>query len=721
MSRDESIRQLRRLKLRLASRGRIGRLLVPFVEVGEFSLSHGFREVIARSRMRLSGQTTWPPPKPTYLPRRTDERPATLVIPEANRPVTTSIVIPVFNHAALTHDCLQSIIEKTPSGTYEVIAVDNGSDEHTQYMLSGVDGLQVIRNESNAGFVGACNQGAAAARGEFVLFLNNDTIVLRGWLEALLRTFEHGRFVGAVGAKLIYPNGRLQEAGGIIWSDGDGWNYGHNEDPEAPEYGYVREVDYCSGACLIVRRSIFEVLGGFDPRYAPAYYEDTDLAFRLREHGYCVLFQPAARVVHFGGATAGTDTSTGFKSFQVVNRQKFLERHGAALAEQVPHDPSQLRVARDRRRGSRILVMDHMVPHYDHDSGSVRMMALLRILVELGHRVTFLPDNLAGIEPYATELQQLGIEVLYGPSEFGYVERHGHEFDVAILCRALFARQYLPGLMSAKPRPFIIFDTVDLHHLREQRLAELEQDPGLLRSAERTRDVELGVMRGSNMVWVTSTYEAELLRRDPALPAIEIVPNIHTVRTDVPGFRTRRDILFIGGFRHAPNEDAVLYFVKDIWPLVKRALPDVRFVVVGSHTPPSVQRLASADVIVHGFVPEVEPVFDACRLSIAPLRYGAGVKGKITQSLAWGVPAVATPVAAEGMHLIDKEHVMIASSPSEFADRVIAVYRDESLWRRMSDDGRRHVQKHLSYEAVRTAVASILERCVRSDQRVQVS
>lgn len=711
MTQNELVRLLRSLKLKLATSGAIGRMLVPLVEVFEFSLSHGPREVIIRSRLRLSGRMTTPPP-PTYTSSLdTGEPLSALTIPRPGDQLATSIVIPVLNNAAMTHRCLESIVKETTTGTYEVIVVDNGSGPAARQMLSRVSGLRLITNDTNVGFVGACNQGASAAQGEFVLFLNNDTIVLSGWLDALLRTFEQDRSIGAVGAKLIYPNGRLQEAGGIIWRDGDGWNYGRNEDPDVPEFGYVREVDYCSGACLLVRRSLFERLGGFDTRYAPAYYEDTDLAFRLRERGYRVLYQPAARIIHFEGATAGTDTSNGFKNYQVVNRRKFVERHAGALAAQHPHDPELLRLARDRRRGKSVLVMDHMVPHYDEDSGSVRMMALLRILVDLGHRVTFLPDNLAHIEPYTSELQQLGIEVLYGPlSELGFVEKHGGQFDIAILCRAHFAMKYLPVLLASGRRPFIIFDTVDLHHLREQRLAVLENDPGLARAAERTRQVELEVMRSSDMVWVTSTHEAELLRSVGVGPKIEIVPNIHAVRTDVPPFGPRRNILFIGGFRHTPNEDAVLFFVEGILPLVRSELPGVQFLVVGSHMPPSILKLASQDVVILGHVQDVKPVFDACRLSVAPVRYGAGVKGKVTQSLAWGLPAVATPVAAEGMQLVDGEHLLVASDPVEFARRVIDLYQDEQLWTRLSDNGRRHIEAYLGYEAIRASVTAMLER-----------
>src|SRR5262249_40862135 len=160
--------------------------------------------------------------------------------------------------------------------------------------------------------------------------------------------------------------------------------------------------------------------------------------------------QPRARVVHIEGATAGTNEASGFKRYQTINHATFVERHAAALQHQQPHDPARVRLARNRATGKRILVVDHMVPRHDHDAGSVRLGALLRMLVALGHAVTFVPDNLARTEPYTTELQQLGIEVVYGAvSAIGFVESNCHEFDVAILCRAYFAAKYLPALEAS--------------------------------------------------------------------------------------------------------------------------------------------------------------------------------------------------------------------------------------------------------------------------------
>ena len=347
----------------------------------------------------------------------------------------------------------------------------------------------------------------------------------------------------------------------------------------------------------------------------------------------------------------------------------------------------------------------------------MRMLALLHMLIQLGYAVTFVPDNLVRIQPYTSELQQLGVEVMYGAiSALGFVKDHSEHFDIAILCRAYFASKYIAVLRAAERRPVIIFDTVDLHHLREQRFAELQEDAALARSAARTRAVELAVVRSSDAVWVTSTHEADLLKREPGPLQVEIVPPIHTVRTDVPPFESRRDILFIGSFRHPPNEDGVLFFVAEILPLVRRALPGVRFLIIGRYAPRSILKLASKDVIVMGHVPDLKPVFDSCRISVAPLRYGAGVKGKVTQSLAWGVPMVATPVAAEGLDLVAGEHVLVASDPVAFAERLVEVYQDEHLWTRVAENGRRHIDAHLGYEAVRDSVRAILERATRADR-----
>ncbi|HKI21109.1 MAG TPA: glycosyltransferase family 2 protein, partial [Isosphaeraceae bacterium] len=219
--------------------------------------------------------------------------------------VDVSIVIPVYNHVRDTVACLESIKGSRPDATYEVIVVDDGSSDGTQKILSRIEGLVTIRNPRNEGFIGSCNRGAAAARGEHIVFLNNDTTVTEGWLDALVATFRNMPGTGLAGAKLIYPNGRLQEAGGVIWRDASGWNYGRGDDPDHPRYNFTREVDYCSGACIMVPRDLFHELGGFDRSYSPAYYEDTDLAFKIRHAGHKVIYQPMARIIHHEGLTSG--------------------------------------------------------------------------------------------------------------------------------------------------------------------------------------------------------------------------------------------------------------------------------------------------------------------------------------------------------------------------------------------------------------------------------
>ena len=639
--------------------------------------------------------------------------------------VDVSIIIPVFNQLEYTHACLASLQTVEEQARFEVIIVDDCSTDRTGELIPPIDGINYLRNDSNSGFIASCNRGADAARGKYLVFLNNDTLVKPGCLTALLDTFKEERRAGIVGSKLLYPDGRLQEAGGIIWQDASGWNYGKFDDPGKPEYNYLRDVDYCSAAALMLPKALFESTGGFDSRYAPGYYEDTDLAFKVRQAGYRVLYQPLSEVIHYEGATGGTDISTGAKKHQEINRSTFAEVWSDELAKR-PANGDVTFLQRPRTpSGKNILIIDHHLPMSDRDSGSLRMFQILKILHLLGHRVTFLPDNLADMPPYTCELQKRGIQVVHHP----YVKRvrdylisHGSDFDAVVLSRCQFARKHITDVRRYAPQSRIIFDTVDLHFLREESEARLTDDSEIRQRAQETKQREYELVDQSDETWVVSGAEQRLLQDKWPNKSIQLVSNI----VDVPGsnnaFALRRDWLFIGGFQHPPNIDAVLFFLEQIYPLMSERLGDAKFYIIGDKAPPEIATLANEKIIVAGLQRDVRPFFDSVRLSVAPLRFGAGVKGKINQSMAFGVPVVATSVAVEGTELRDREEILVADEPEEFARAMIELYESEDLWNRLSENGIRKTRALYSTETARKKLEFLFsDEHLRSSQRLPVS
>ncbi|MEP6936774.1 MAG: glycosyltransferase [Chthoniobacterales bacterium] len=617
--------------------------------------------------------------------------------------VDVSVVIPVFNHFHFTRACLSSLRQHLGDHALEVILVDDGSTDETAESAPLIEGVVYLRNGANAGFIASCNLGATKARGEYLVFLNNDTRVTEGWLSTLLETFQDEPSAGLVGSKLIFPDGRLQEAGGIIWNDGSGWNYGKFDDPRKPKYNYLREVDYCSAASVMIPKALFEKLGGFDIRYSPGYYEDTDLSFKVRRSGHKVLYQPLSEAFHFEGATGGTDISTGAKRHQEVNRMTFAATWSAELAARpVPGDlASYFRRVPGQQR---ILVVDHHLPMPDRDSGSVRMFQILTILCGLGHRVTFIPDDLADTSPYAGDLRKRGIEVVCNPyitSVRDHLSGHGSEYDVVVLSRCDFAYKHLADVRLYAPGSRIVFDTVDLHFLRESREGKLTQNPAIQQRAREKRAREYGLVDGADETWVVSQVEKQLLREQRPERKIEVVTNIVEVHGSATPFALRRDWLFIGSFQHTPNVDAVLYFVQEIYPFLRDRLAGAKFYVIGDKAPPSVIALASENVIITGLQSDVRPYFDSVKLSVAPLRWGAGVKGKINQSMSFGVPVVATSIAVEGMDLIDREEILVADAPEDFAQTLLELYESEELWNRLSQNATEKTSLLYSVEAAR--------------------
>jgi GT2 family glycosyltransferase len=621
-----------------------------------------------------------------------------------------SVIIPIHGKLPYTLACLHSIARHGAVAPFEVIVVDDASPDDSADVLSRIDGVRLLRNETNLGFIGSCNAGAGIARGTFLLFLNNDTQVTPGWLDELLACFAEEEGCGIAGSRLAYPDGRLQEAGGIVYADGEAWTYGRFEKRDDPRFLYRRDVDYVSGASLMIASDLFQAIGGFDARYAPAYCEDMDLAFAVRAAGRRVIYQPSSLVVHCEGISSGLDPFAGVKRYQSINRAKFTEKWQAALTRQPrPTLPAEQAIERSDRR--HILIVDALAPDPSRDSGSLRLMNIIQLLHEMGWRITFMANNRRASAVEIALLGRLGVHVLCKPWSSGlpsWLSRHGAGLDAVMLCRHYVAEPYLPLVRRRAPRAKVIFDTVDLHFLREQRAAEHTGSAALARQAERSRVQELALMRACDASLVVSPVEHQLLRKQLPEVQVELLSNVHEIHGRHGAFADRHGLVFVGGFGHPPNVDAVHWLIEEIFPRIHRERADIVLHLIGDMPPAARESLARPGVQIHGRVDDLTPWMQGCRVALAPLRYGAGVKGKVNMAMSHGLPVVATPMAAEGMYLVDGENVLLATDAEAFASAVLRLHEDEALWLRVSDASLENVQQYFSFDTARRTLQRLL-------------
>ncbi len=638
--------------------------------------------------------------------------------------MTASLLICVRDQLTFTRRCLEVLLEERSPLLAEVIVVDNGSTDGTGEFLGELAAREslvtVLSPGENLGFVGGNNLAAAHARGEYLVFLNNDTEPQPGWLEALVQTAEDDSTVGAVGAKLVYPDGRLQEAGSIVFADGTGWNVGKGGSVDDPRYRFVREVDYCSAACLLVRRALFEQLGRFDERYAPAYYEDTDLCFGVRALGYRVLYQPGAVIRHHEGGTAGTDLASGFKQHQVVNAERFREKWADELRLQSLPDASLVRRAANRAPGRRLVVVDPFLPMFDRASGSRRLHEMLLLLAAQGHAVTFVACNSYERERYAPTLEQAGIEVHTGdrtgkPEVVAKLLRSlltEQDVDIVVLAFHYIARPLLAAVRESAPRARVVFDTVDVHFVREHREAELAGDETLRTSAAETKRCELAVVRETDATITVTEEDRQAILAEVPEATVYVVPNVHEAGGERQSTLGRQGLLFVGNFNHPPNIDAALFLGHEVWPLVRRQVPEATLTIVGPDPPASVVQM-DREITVTGWVERVEPYLERARVSVAPLRFGAGMKGKVGESLAAGLPVVTTAVGAEGIVAGDPESngVLVGEDAGSLAAACVRLLQEDALWQRLSDAGPRVIGSRFG----RAAVSAALEELVTAE------
>ncbi len=623
-----------------------------------------------------------------------------------------SIIIPVYGQLAYTLNAIDSLLRHKTIHPFEIIVIDDCSLDESALYLPLISSIRYHCQLKNAGFIAACNTGAALARGKFLVMLNNDTRVVDGWLDALIASFARWPQAGLVGSKLHYPDGSLQEAGGIVARDGRAWNYGRGDDPNRPQYSYARQVDYVSGCSIALPTELWRQLGGFDAYFNPAYCEDVDLALRVRKTGREVWFQPQSRIVHYEGKTSGFDTRSGAKAYQLINSKKLYLRWREHLSSHRPWGQAQY-FERERDVHKRILVVDVSIPTPDQDAGSVQTYLALQTCIMLGYKTHFVPqDNWLFQPKYTTALQAMGVDCAYAPYELGfeaYMQRYGAQFDAVMVYRPSVMEQCLPIIRAYAPQAAALFHVADLHYLRMERTAALTDDADLALAAENMKARELGVIGQVDCTITHSSLEQEILAEAAPGCPVSLWPLMFELfGTEVP-FSARRDICFLGGYRHPPNIDAVLYFVQKIFPILRKAEPGIRFVIAGSFMPEEVQALARDDIIIAGMVEDLRDLFDACRVFVCPLRAGAGVKGKVASAMSYGIPIVSTHVGVEGAGLEHGRDILVADSPNKFVAEVLRAYRDEALWNQLSVNGQAFVREELSLEMGARVLAQTLE------------
>jgi GT2 family glycosyltransferase/glycosyltransferase involved in cell wall biosynthesis len=634
---------------------------------------------------------------------------APLAFPIVSEP-EVSIVIPAHNHVRVTHYCLCALLLAHNQTKFEIILIDDGSTDETSNIEKFVTGIRVIRNQKPLRFIAACNKAVKEARGKYVVLLNNDTEVTVGWLDELVDAFHRFENVGIVGSKLLNPDGSLQDAGGIVWGSGNPCNYGHGRNPWEPRFSYARQVDYLSGAALMTTTLIWNQVGGLSDYLEPMYFEDTDFSFKVRDAGYKTYIIPSSIVYHDEGTTAGKDPSQGFKMYQEVNRPKFKQRWAKAFARH-GDEGDQPDLEKDRGIKGRILFIDYTTPREDQDAGSYAAMREIELIQSLGYKVTFVPQNLYCLGDYTDILMRNGVEVItapFYPSLASFLSDRAKEFDAAYLTRYTVAVEAVPLIREHSPKIKILLNPADLHFLRQLRSALVNNDEQIMAAMRCTREHELDVMRRVDLVLSYNEVEHVVITsHTDGEVKVKACPWVVSVPESIAPLSQREGLSFLANFDFFPNAEGLKWFCREVMPLL--ASQGIRLTIYGSNLNDDIRDLASDWIVPVGYIKDVAAAYEKHRVFVAPLLSGAGVKGKVVHALAYGLPCVLTPIAAEGIGLRHGHDCLIVRNPEEWVSAILLLYRHDDRWIALSNAGREYATTQFSYREGQRKMREALE------------
>lgn len=581
---------------------------------------------------------------------------------------------------------LKSINETANTFAFELIILCNFGDGG-KLIETYSNGAKIVNLSPSYPAAAAFSQEFHNARGSYLLYLGGATVVRKDTIQHLVDSLDGDSTRGMVGARVVLPDGILSDGGRVIHANGMIDVYGMGGEPDAPQYNYLKQVDCLSPACMLIRCKTALQLGGFDELYQTIDYAAADMAMKIRSAGGTVVYQPQAVVVTPNKKNAAKSSSK--------DRERFFERWEKQLKNEYDDSSRSNFKTRDRQRGNAtILVIDSHVPHFDRDAGSRSTCQYLMWFVELGFNVKFIGDNFFPHQPYTRILQEKGIEVLYGPWMAEnwpvWLRENTSELDYIYLHRPEIAQKYLEVIDGLKGPKRLYFGH-DLHYMRLRRQYEIEGDENILREAVDQERIEYEVFGKVDAVYYPSSVEVnEILRKAPQVKARAIpLYLIDDVPVRPHRFQERQGMLFVGGFRHRPNVDAMQWFVRDVLPLITSEDKSQTLYIAGSNMPDSIRSLECRNVRIMGQVSdeELQALYTQCRVCVVPLRYGAGIKGKILESLEWQIPIVTTSIGAEGMPEA-ANYMAIADTANDFARAILRIYYDEETWCAMVQMGR---------------------------------
>lgn len=620
-----------------------------------------------------------------------------------------SIILVLYNRAELTLACLRSLMANCTLSC-EYIIVDNASTDLTGELLSRISGAVVIRNRENEGFIRACNHAARYARADYLLFLNNDTQINRGAVERAHAVMQSDERAGAAGAKLILPDGSLQEAGGIIWNDGSCQGYGRGCPPDRPEFSFQRFVDYCSGAFLMTRRLLFLGMGGFDTDYVPAYYEDADFCMRLADRGFRTVYVPTAAVEHreFGSVSSQRKALRQ----QRKNRVLFREKHTARLRSHMKNENRSILKARyaASSRKDCVLYIDDSVPHVYLGAGMPRANAILHTLVGSGYSVTMYPVSYFEPEEHAAMYEDIPVEVevmtgLGKEGLLGFLRERRCLYRVIMVSRPHNMR--IVNEIAAKDPELLkdvrmVYDAeavFELRHVGYRMLKGIEPADG---SSEKRINEELGLSARAHHVFTVSERERSCFidygHKNVSVLGHALVPD-PTPAT----FHERRGLLFIGSLADewSPNTDSIEWFLSEIYPLLQKKISGLEITIIGECGAARLEPFKSlGNVKFSGIVREPGKCYDRARLFIAPTRYAAGIPLKVCESASRGLPVMATTLLSGQLGWDDGKEIYAAphDDPGAFAEKLVQLYRSEEEWDKVREGALRKIKKEYSPE-----------------------